>query len=82
VGQVLRRVDVVRTAHVAALDQGYQLRVRPQEGTRSGISGHHGQHGQPVVAGDEDRVARLAVIGRHRDGCPGGVRGDEPADRR
>ncbi len=35
----------------------------------------------PVLAGEQDRVARLAMIGRHRDAGPRPVGGNQPPHR-
>jgi len=55
--------------------------MRPQERASPRVSGGQVDDGGPVHTVDEHGVARLALVGGHRDGRAARVGGDQPADR-
>ena len=64
--QVLRRVDVVGAADVAALHRRDPVRVGLKVGTGADVAGGQRQHTGPLVPGQQDRVPWPAVVGRRR----------------
>jgi hypothetical protein len=80
-GQVRGRVDVVRTAGVAAFDEGDELGPGSQERAGTLIAGGGLDHLGPVLPGQQHRVARLPVVGGDRHAGAAAVRGDQAGDR-
>ena len=66
--EVFGSIDVVGTAGVAAFDERDEIGVRAEEGTGPGVTAGHGENFGPVLAGDQDRIARPPAVGGDRDG--------------
>jgi len=79
--QVVRSVNVKGASRIPALDLCYEFWVRSQEGAGPGIADGHLDDGVPVLAGDENGITWLAIVGSdgHRNAV--GVGADQPPDR-
>jgi hypothetical protein len=75
------RVDIVGAPGVAALDERDQVRAGAQERPGTLVAGRRRDDLGPVLAGQEHRVARLAIVGSDRHGGASPVRGDQARDR-
>jgi len=69
--EVFGGVDVIGTACVAAFNERDEIGVRAQEWARSGVAARVGENFGPMLAGDEDRIARPPAVASNRDA--GGV---------
>ena len=81
-GQVGWGVDVVGSADVAAFDQRDEVRVGAQEDPGALVAGGRRADLGPVPAGQQDGIARPALVGGHRHIGAGPVCGDQAGDRR
>jgi hypothetical protein len=80
-GQIRGRVDVVGAAGVTAFDEGDEVGTGAQERPGALVAGGRRDHLGPVLPGQEHGIARLAVVGGHRDAGAVAVGGDQPCDR-
>jgi hypothetical protein len=65
--EVFGSVDVVGTADVAAFDKRNEIGMRAKEGAGPEVPVRHGEDFGPVLAGDQDWIARPAAVGSNRD---------------
>ena len=75
------RVDIVGAPGVAAFDERNQVRAGTQERPGALVAGGGRDHLGPLLAGEQNRVARLAFVGGDRHGSAGPERGDQARDR-
>ena len=75
------RVDIVGAPGVAAFDERDQVRTGAQERPGALVAGGRRDDLGPVLAGQQDGVARLALVGGDRHGGARPIRGNQARDR-